>query len=580
MLLGTIANSNRFNIDSVFNVHDRVSMFFGNTIGEMISLNKKAVLEDKIKEVSSFEDAAGTIPLVNRVQPVGLILDRSKKLIRGSELIVGTNISAFTIKGSGTKTSTNITTTAAESGVTRTLLTVGTWYEIDLSYTGTNTDEFSISTYNSVGELSKLIRVGEGRAIFRAEHTALYIKHSTSGTTTGITISLKEIPGNHLIQDTPSKRPVLTYRINRVNSSENLTDISWTNTAVLVEDEIEAPDGTLTAYGLKNTTGSLSKLTQSTSYFDSQNGQYYRTIIVKPGAAVGATIVFEGIGGPSLETYVGFNSITRNFTLSTHILDDYGYDELDDGWLFVWMKLTKTADEFVSNNIYIGSQIATGTQHEVIVWHPDTRLEINKSSRIPEYQATYPDETVDTVGFPPYLDSSGDKFMKAYITLASANRVMAISSFSAMSNDEASVYLEYGTDSDVDDGSFSIRIPETLNENSVILTSRGTAVKSSTNYFEGSLPKNFAVSAYSDLTFPELKLSVNGVDKPVVSSSQGSGSFSSRTLNLFGRNDSSLFGDYHVFMLPTIIFMNSSDPGLTAVEMRELKKIASSAVKI
>ena len=565
MLTGITSNVKRFDINTILNINNRINTFYGHSINEVVELNKLAVVENKIQNVSIFEDSIGTIPVIEHNQKIGLVLDKSNKLVRGIELITSTNLSTFTVLGTGSKTNNSITTTAANSGVILNTLVPGTWYEVIVDFTSTTTAEFTINTYDSVSSTVRKIKLDKGRAIFMAEYSKLYLKHSTGGLTSGLTVSLKTLPGHHLIQDDNLLKPILSYQVNRVLSSEDLEDISWTNTNVVIENSVLAPDGTLTAFSLKNTVNLNSKLTQSNTYFTDQPGQYLRTIYIKPGEEVGATIVFEGVGGPTLNTFVNFNCNTKIFGLSTVYLD-----ELEDGWLYVWIKLTQTNTKFVSNNIYIGNQNTTATQHEVIVWHPDNRLSIHAIPTLPKYQATYNDGTVNTLNFFAYLDVNNESYLQTNIDLITANRALVLTSFTVMNNETNSIYLEFGHDSDTEVGTFGIKIPAGQTADAVLWSGRGSIVKNIIEYFTGSLPKHFSVLGYIDLTSPEIRMTINGINKPPTISTLGTGNFTSRPLFLFRRNGDSLNGNFHVTMLPTIIFMDSSDVGLTKSQFKQL----------
>lgn len=579
MFSGIIGSAEDINLNALFSVSGRVGCHYGRSIEEMLYKNQSSVENNTPLTAVSFVDSAGSIPATNEGDKVSLFLDRSKNLQRLSEVVPGANLSAFTTQGSTSKTNNSFTTTAADSGVVYNGLTPGKWYELVLSYTNTTTEQLSVNNYNTSTFVSKQLRLGSGRVIFRSLYNGIYLKHSTNGATTGVSISIKEIPGFHLIQEDPDKTATISYRYNLIDSSEDFTE-GWDNTNVIVEDDYEAPDGSMTAFKLKNTLNQESKLEQALST-DCVDGQYVRSIYLKAGSQTYPAIaVFEGIGGSTGEEYFSFNIKTKVFSAQFDLLDDYGFTELNNGWVYLWFKITKSDEQIISPNIHIGFYGPTATQNEVLVWHPDMRLNIDYNDHIPKYQATHEDGSVEKTGFPAYLKTNGTSSYYTDVIVSNATKAMIASGMYCMDNNK-SIFMEYGSDINTNDGVFNLEARSILDENdsAITLKSKGTEIKYITHYFVEQAPNRSPFIAYTDLNEPVLELTIDKIQKPAIHSTQGSSTFMSRPLYLFGRMGETLLGNYRVYTMPIVLFMGNSDNGLSSLEKSIISSVVHSEIK-
>lgn len=191
-----------------------------------------------------FTDAAGTTPVTALEQPVGLMLDKSRGLVLGAELVTNgdfatdtawTKNTGWTISG-GQANFVNAGSTAA--GLLQSLsLTAGKFYKIIWTpnttvptanvlmqfvggsattfYSGSQTAGQSITVYAAAGTGNNAIQVycGSGLAAFSIDN-----------------ISVRELPGAHAYH-TPgdtTTRPVVSRRINLLTKTEDFADAAWT----------------------------------------------------------------------------------------------------------------------------------------------------------------------------------------------------------------------------------------------------------------------------------------------------------------------------------------------------------------
>lgn len=164
-----------------------------------------------------FQDAAGTTPVTADGDPVGLMLDKSRELERGPELVTnGTfdaDLSGWTSStgsfqwGSGGvvgRSSTGITDEFYQSVNTA----IGSFYVVEV--------EINNFTLNPEGYVDGLVpntleNTGVNQFVFKATATSHNVGIIATGADIEFTrISVKELPGNHASQPTTAAKP--TYR--------------------------------------------------------------------------------------------------------------------------------------------------------------------------------------------------------------------------------------------------------------------------------------------------------------------------------------------------------------------------------
>lgn len=195
-----------------------------------------------------YQDAAGTIPVTSAGQPVGLMLDKSKRVVLGDEAVAGGNFESGLIGilinsalSAGTLT---LNTVAAISGTQDARVTVtavdglspqlrfnrnvprivGALYEFSFDYKVLSGSPFISQIYNGAGTTSVVTRL-EGSGKFTARYMAygagtsydqLYFSTNTFDMQID-NVSVKEIRGNHAYQTTSAMRPLLIANPQRLD---------------------------------------------------------------------------------------------------------------------------------------------------------------------------------------------------------------------------------------------------------------------------------------------------------------------------------------------------------------------------
>jgi len=173
-----------------------------------------------------FQDSAGTTPVTADGQPVGLILDKSKGLVLGSELVTnGTFDSAtgwtlgagWSVAGGKLNAATN-QYTRAWFLVGASAFVSGKTYKVEFDVSNYTSGVFHAFLSNGGGPKSgSVLFIGPGNG-----HKICYITATATATGFGFedesgsppsfsidNVSVKEIAGNHATQATAAKRPLL-----------------------------------------------------------------------------------------------------------------------------------------------------------------------------------------------------------------------------------------------------------------------------------------------------------------------------------------------------------------------------------
>jgi len=240
-----------------------------------------------IDTATLFQDSAGTTPVTAVEQPVGLMLDKSKGLVLGPELVTNGDFSNGTNEWSSSSIYTSTATVV--DGVLRVSNTqsyglqkqaiacvVGKSYVVsgDARRVSVATAQIAISpnstgasaVSNSITTSSTFVRL---RCQFVATASIMYIcLGGSAGNTIGDheydNISVRELPGNHAFQSTAASRPVLSARVNLLTNTETLATQTVTTAATTQRLRFEGT-GSVTLSGTATGTYSAGSHTFTTT---------------------------------------------------------------------------------------------------------------------------------------------------------------------------------------------------------------------------------------------------------------------------------------------------------------------------
>ncbi len=477
-----------------------------------------------------FTDSAGTTPVTAVEQAVGLILDKSRGVAIGPELITNGDFSSGTgwTAGVNWAIGSGVATATASSGTL-----VGSSYPVVAGRT--YRVEFDVVTITG-GTL--FVRVGQGTATtFTTTGRKSAILSATN--TTGVefyggtvscsidNISVRELSGTHAIQATAASRPVLRNRHNRLTYSEQFDNADWQKVSagtgsapVVTANAATAPDGTTTAdqivfnRGAGNAVGDQSYIVQTPTLISATYTQY---IWLKAATAgeVGKQLALRGAAGSG-----------------------YGVVTLTADWVRYTRTETGASGNWELNN---RGTITADNTVTAFVWGADLR---SANDTIYPYQrieaATVYDS--DTSKFPLYLacDGSDDSlYTAANLDLSSTDKVTVFAGVTKLSDAAQAAVVELSATVASNNGTFLLAAPDAASA-TIGWDSKGTAQVDAVASSRVAAPVTAVLTGIGDISGDSAILRVNGAVADTNTGDQGTGNFGSYPLYIGRRNNATL----------------------------------------
>jgi hypothetical protein len=275
----------------------------------LFSNNEQGAWYDPSDFSTLYQTSTGTTPVTAVEQPVGLMLDRSRGLVLGSELYAG-GVSTGTAGYANYTAGTATWEIFRDAGGVGSLAIVSsapafTTYLVTLTMaargadsravdcrisSGTGGADFS-SIGGAAGNYSFIVRTGNS-----VSNITLTMPNIGFG---GLftNISVKSLPGNHALQATSASRPVLRSRYNLLTYSEQFNDVAWTKQRTTVTaNAVTAPDGTTTADTLLETADSGSHGTYQSISKAASSTTYALSFYVKPNGRTWTILQLDSAG--------------------------------------------------------------------------------------------------------------------------------------------------------------------------------------------------------------------------------------------------------------------------------------------
>lgn len=175
-----------------------------------------------------FQDSAGTTPVTALGQPVGLMLDKSKGLVRGPELVTNggfdSDLSGWSVStGAGDLIewvggTVHITTTGSVATfLNQNILTAGKFYEIEFDVLAGSSGKLKLYQVGTSGEYNVDMTPGHKRFVLPQSSGSVFGFYRVNGVAADAyidNISVRELPGNHASQSTDTARPTLQQDAN------------------------------------------------------------------------------------------------------------------------------------------------------------------------------------------------------------------------------------------------------------------------------------------------------------------------------------------------------------------------------
>ena len=524
-----------------------------------------------------FQDSAGTIPVTAVEQPVGLMLDLSKGLVLGSELVTNGTFDSGTTGWSASPDNAGTPTFTAVSGTGRitavdgnagwnqgVTTVVGLWYQVTGTaniISGTPTairvrKQDNTTTGSATNAVSIVTAAGTVTGYFLATATTSYIQlqaNIVSGTTVVAfdNITVKSIAGNHATQSTSTARPVVSARVNLLEKTEDLANAYWAAGGITSR---------VTASGFTT----ITENTSAGTHLVNKNAVFTNAV----GVSVTTVVSFKAgtrryvlFGWDNNTTGVAVVVDTQNWTVApigTGTITASSITNLGSGEYQVSVTgFVSSGTTTVNSTIYGASDAAgtvsyTGTGATIIASKIDLR--VANDTALPAYQRVNTATDYNATGFPYYLQ---------FDNVGGTNKSMATANIDFTATDAMSVFagvrklsdatrcsvVELGTA--VSSGYFHLEAPRTAGTGNYVFRSAGDPVTALADAIAATYaaPITNVLAGLSDISADTCILRVNGVQAASSSSDQGTGNYGNYPLYIGARAGTSLFLNGRIYSL-------------------------------
>lgn len=473
------------------------------------------------ENIFAWVDNAGTTPVTAVGDTIGLSLDRAYGGLR----VQFSSNDTFASAGTGWVGQTGWSFATGSASVNSAL--AGTTYMrtaaasvVGMMYEVT----FTVSSYTSGS-----IGIAAGTAVAGlVSAVGTYTRYVTANTTEGVgvygtstntvatltRVSVRAVPGTHLIQATGTARPTLSARVNALLDTENLAAATWSSIGT-------APSVTANAGSAPNGASTATRLQLAAA--DSR-WRHVTTLIA------GATYVLSGYiksntGGSQSFRFFGADaaSVSSNLT-ATGSWQRFSFTFTNSGSTAAY-----------SNGIRTDS---SNTAADLLVWGADLRTADDAAKNIPAYQrvgATAADH--DTEGFPHYAE--GDGTDNNWIT-ASAVDGSASDQFTvvvgATKNSDAALGAIFETDpAGTGAQALGMFAPVSAGTNIRFRSSGSIAVSGDAQFHSVAAPATRVITGQANIAGDFSLLRLNSVDSASSALDQGTGNYASSTFRVFCR---------------------------------------------
>jgi hypothetical protein len=540
---------------------------------ELFASGEQGVWYDPSDMSTLFQDSAGTTPVTAVEQPVGLMLDKSKGLVLGSELVTNGGFGADSnwTKGTNTVISSGVATaTSQSSGLileqSGYSFVVGKTYEIAITISGYSAGGVNLRVGNNT---LNNITVPSANGSYTYKYAVTNVATQTfslfCGSTTTLSIdniSVKELPGNHATQATASAKPVLSARVNLLTQTEAFDNAAWVKAQVSVTPDVSvAPNGATTADGMFEVATTNSHFFRAGAAGAAPGvAQYRATLRVKANGRTKVQLLAEKIG-QSQWAGCTFNLSNNTFNstpitaggtsfVSASILDDL------QGFKVITVVATSTSlgmdgilvcllDDAASETV-IAPSYAGDASKGVYLWGADLRVS-NDGTGLPAYQRVTTSTDYDTTGFPMYLKFDGvdDSMATGSISFTSTDKMGVFAGVRKV-NDTASMMTELSVASSSNVGSWHLVSGNdtgalgTVNGYTSLARGSAAAATTQTGQISQGAPDTAVIAVTHDIAGDLSTLRRNGVAGTNGTGDKGTGNFGNYPIYIGRRGGSSL----------------------------------------
>ena len=518
--------------------------------GYLFRNNEVGVWYDPSDLSTMFQDSNGSIPVTGMEQPVGLVLDKSRGLVLGSELVSnpGGPFTATTgwTGGNGASLSTvseklrvsGNNATAYPRAYTSVSTVVGKTYKLVVSasiVSGTGTGAYAIKADNTAVTTNAVY----GNSTFIATATTTYVgvQADTANNVFDITsISVREVLGNHAYQTTNSARPVLSARYNLLTRTEEFDNAIWTKGGITVTaNSTAAPNGAMTAELAVQNSGQSFISINSPAISLVPSLAYRFSCYMKDAGATSAVLRMSASDN---NRRAEFNLSTGTVTFTGSAITATSISSVGNGWYLCSITgLANSASETMSIFPSSWGAVGNGTSG-IYIWGADLRV-ANEASTLPPYQRvgnpTAGSSTAagnadyDTVGFLPYLrfDGVDDSLVTSTINPGTVDKAQVFMGVRKLSDTNTGFICNFGNPYNSNFGSFTIAGPRESNVEFGGTVFAGVYNDYSIDNSTYSAPITVFNTTTMDISNDVIELRINGRLAVKTSNDSGTNNFSS-----------------------------------------------------
>ena len=479
----------------------------GKYVRGLFAQGEQGVWYDPSDMSTLFQDAAGTTPVTAVEQPVGLMLDKSKGLVLGPDLVTGYDAGYINTDQTGE------TLQPDPAALTTQWFPVTGGKTYKLTPTGGTSNRCRIQVKDSSGVITYLTgysgeRAANSVAVPLTTSVQMRVYFRGAGfTATGLQV--QALAGKHATQPTATSRPVLSARYNLLTKTEQFDDAVWGKTGVTVTpDAATSPAGSATADLV-----TVSAENPSTPAYGI-NG------ITAPGVTCKYTVWLRADTPTTLILQIpdaAFSSYLAQQSVN-----------VTSEWQLFSVTFTGQAGAIWHRGGAIGQNY--------YIWGADLRV-ANDGINLPPYQRVNTATDYDTAGFPPYLrfDGIDDWLVTPSIDFTGTDKMTVCAGVRKLSDATAAI-AELSPDTNTSNGVAALFWDSS---GWWRYSSKGT-VRSNADIPAASGAVTGVLSGLGDISGDRATLRVNGTQVAQSTADQGAGNFGNYPLYIGRRGGTSL----------------------------------------
>jgi hypothetical protein len=552
--------------------------------GSLFAAGEQGAWYDPSDFSTLFQDSAGTTPVTAVEQPVGLMLDKSKGLVLGPELVTNGDFSNGTTGWTPSNATLavvsgelEVTNSAALAGIATSdsfSTVAGRFYVLTYTARRGTSSSIDLQARTSAGAALQSVTLTNttntnGKLIFAATTSASIIRVVINQAVAGRTgfidnISVRELPGNHAFQSTPTSRPTLSARVNLLTKTEQFNDVAWTpGQTTVTANAVTAPNGTLTADKLVETatTNNFSISQGSSGIFWPLIGTYTFSFYAKAAERNFAVISFASGDTPRkwvngiVDLSNGDSKILT--TLNSPTYSGFAAQAVGNGWYKISITAVNTttggaavgflaqiniSDSYSPTTDAVGRPSYAGDITKgIYLWGADLRV-ANDGVGLPAYQRVDTATSYDTAGFPLYLrfDGSDDSFLTNSVNFTGTDKMTVWAGVRKLSDATVGIFVELSADTNINNGSWFLACFNATSRD-YFSNARGTSTLTSPGFFTPAPAPDTSVLAVTvNLGTDLITLQRNTVAGTNSIGSLGGGNFGNYPLYIGRRNNATL----------------------------------------